>query len=110
MVFSSYVFIFAFLPVVLSIYYALSNLKNGIYQRLFLIAASLFFYGYYNTKYLILITASIAVNYGIALAIQTHRAKAGRLFLVVGILFNVGLIGYFKYCDFFIENINISNT
>ncbi len=106
MVFSSYVFIFAFLPVVLSVYYALSNLKNGIYQRLFLIAASLFFYGYYNTKYLILITASIAVNYGIALAIQTHRAKAGRLFLVVGILFNVGLIGYFKYYDFFVENIN----
>ena len=106
MVFSSYVFIFAFLPVVLSVYYALSRLKNGIYQRLFLIAASLFFYGYYNTKYLILITASIAVNYGIALAIQTHRAKAGRLFLVVGILFNVGLIGYFKYYDFFVENIN----
>lgn len=106
MVFSSYVFIFTFLPVVLSVYYALSNLKNGIYQRLFLIAASLFFYGYYNTKYLILITASIAVNYGIALAIQTHRAKAGRLFLVVGILFNVGLIGYFKYYDFFVENIN----
>lgn len=106
MVFSSYVFIFAFLPVVLSVYYALSRLKNGIYQRLFLIAASLFFYGYYNTKYLILITASIAVNYGIALAIQTYRAKVGRLFLVVGILFNVGLIGYFKYYDFFVENIN----
>ncbi len=106
MVFSSYVFIFAFLPVVLSVYYALSRLKNGIYQRLFLIAASLFFYGYYNTKYLILITASIAVNYGIALAIQTYRAKAGRLFLIVGILFNVGLIGYFKYYDFFVENIN----
>ena len=78
MVFSSYVFIFAFLPVVLSVYYALSRLKNGIYQRLFLIAASLFFYGYYNTKYLILITASIAINYGIALAIQTHRAKDRR--------------------------------
>ena len=106
MVFSSYVFILAFLPVVLSVYYALSRLKNGIYQRLFLIAASLFFYGYYNTRYLILITASIAVNYGIALAIQKHRAKAGRLLLVIGILFNVGLIGYFKYYDFFVENIN----
>ena len=106
MVFSSYVFILAFLPVVLSVYYALSHLKNGIYQRLVLIAASLFFYGYYNTRYLILITASIAVNYGIALAIQKHRAKTGRLLLVIGILFNVGLIGYFKYYDFFVENIN----
>ena len=106
MVFSSYVFILAFLPVVLSVYYALSRLKNGIYQRLFLIAASLFFYGYYNTRYLILIAASIAVNYGIARAIQRHRARAGRLLLVIGILFNVGLIGYFKYYDFFVENIN----
>ena len=106
MVFSSYVFILAFLPVVLSVYYALSRLENGIYQRLFLIAASFFFYGYYNTSYLILIIASIAVNYGIALGIQKSRAKAGRLLLIIGILFNVGLIGYFKYYDFFVENIN----
>lgn len=106
MVFSSYIFILAFLPVVLSVYYTLSFLKNGIYQRIFLIAASLFFYGYYNTSYLILITSSIAVNYVIATMIQRHRGAASRLLLIIGILFNVGLIGYFKYYDFFIENIN----
>ena len=107
MVFSSYVFILAFLPVVLSVYYALSRLKNSIYQRMFLIAASLFFYGYYNTKYLLLIISSIVVNYVAALAIQKQRGKTARLPLVIGILFNVGLIGYFKYYDFFIENINL---
>ena len=105
MVFSSYIFILAFLPTVLVFYYLLSKLKNGIYQRLFLIAASLFFYGYYNCKYLLLITASIAVNYMLALYMQKYR-KQSRILLIIGILFNVGLIGWFKYYNFFIENIN----
>lgn len=105
MVFSSYIFILAFLPTVLVFYYLLSKLKNGIYQRLFLIAASLFFYGYYNCKYLLLITASIAVNYKLALYMQKYR-KQSRILLIIGILFNVGLIGWFKYYNFFIENIN----
>ncbi len=48
MVFSSYIFLFAFLPLVLLGYYLLSGLKDPIYQRLFLIGASLFFYGYFN--------------------------------------------------------------
>ncbi|MEZ3435530.1 MAG: MBOAT family protein [Lachnospiraceae bacterium] len=105
MVFSSYIFILVFLPIVVSFYYLLSRLKNGIYQRLFLIAASLFFYGYYNPKYLLLIITSIAVNYMIAVYMQKCR-NLSRIFLIIGILFNVGLIGYFKYYDFFIENIN----
>ena len=107
MVFSSYLFIFAFLPAVLIVYYLLSHLKNSLYQRLFLIAASLFFYGYYNVWYLLLIVGSIAINYIIARLIQKAQGKSLKLFLVIGILFNVGLIGYFKYYDFFIENINL---
>ena len=106
MVFSSYVFLLAFLPVVLVFYYLFSLLKNSLWQRLFLVAASLFFYGYYNVKYLWLILASIAVNYLLALAIQRSEGKKSRAFLILGILFNIGLIGYFKYYDFFISNIN----
>ena len=105
MVFSSYIFILVFLPIVVVVYYLLSKLKNDIYQRIFLIIASLFFYGYYNVKYLLLITASIIVNYLIALGIQKNK-KHPKIFFVLGILFNVGLIGYFKYYNFFIENIN----
>lgn len=107
MVFSSYVFTLAFLPIVLIVYYLLSNLKDGIWQRLFLIAASLFFYGYYNIKYLILIIASIAVNYIVAIQIQKAAGKASKWLLATGVVFNVALIGYFKYYDFFIENINL---
>jgi len=106
MVFSSYVFILAFLPIVVIVYYLLSHVNNSLIQRLFLIAASLFFYGYYNVRYLALILASIAVNYVLAVGIQRSEGKKAKLFFVLGILFNVGLIGYYKYYDFFIENIN----
>lgn len=103
MVFSSYLFIFSFLPIVLIGYYSLSKLKNSIWQRIFLILASLFFYGYYSAKYLLLIILSITFNYIVAILIQKRSSQA---WLIIGIVFNIALIGYFKYCDFFIENIN----
>jgi len=109
MVFSSYEFLLVFLPVILSGYYLLSRMSNGIYQKLFLVGASLFFYGYYHVGYLLLIAGSILVNYLIATGIQAaeekHRACAKAL-LTCGILFNVGLIGYYKYCDFFLSAVN----
>lgn len=107
MVFSSYIFILVFLPLVVLIYYSLSHVKNSIYQRLFLIAASLVFYGYYNVCYLLLIISSIAVNYLAAKQIQKRSGGGAKAFLTAGVLFNVALIGYFKYYDFFIENINL---
>ena len=78
MVFSSYVFILAFLPIVVVVYYLLSHVSNSLIQRLFLIAASLFFYGYYNIPYLLLILASIAVNYVLAVGIQQSEGKKAR--------------------------------
>lgn len=107
MVFSSYIFILAFLPVVVAGYYGLSHLKNGIYQRMFLLAASLYFYGYYNVNYLILIIASMIINYVVASQIQKTEGTPAKVFLTIGVLMNVGLIGYFKYYDFFVENINL---
>lgn len=114
MVFSSYVFIFVFLPLVLLGFYLLPRLVHDpghlrTAQNLFLIAASLFFYGYFNLSYLLLIAASILVNYFLALAMQSSsgsRPGLSKFCFVAGILFNVLLIGYFKYYDFFIENIN----
>ncbi len=58
-----------------------------------------------NIKYLLLIVVSIAVNYFIALCIQKKYGNS-KHFLMLGISFNVGLIGYFKYYDFFVQNIN----
>ena len=106
MVFSSYVFILLFLPAVLVIYYLLSFIQNSVYQRLFLIGASLFFYGYYSVKYLLLIIASILANYIIAILIQNTSGKSSKMYFTAGVLINIALIGYFKYYDFFIENVN----
>ena len=114
MVFSSYIFIFAFLPLVLLGFYQLPRLiaapgRLRRVQNLLLIAASLVFYGYYNVKYLLLIAASILVNFSLALGIQQEsdrRQGLSRLCFLLGVLFNVFLIGYFKYYDFFVENIN----
>ena len=114
MVFSSYIFIFAFLPLVLLGFYLLPRLiaapgRLRRVQNLLLIAASLVFYGYYSVKYLLLMAASILVNYGLALGIQyasDRRRELSRLCFLLGVLFHVFLIGYFKYYDFFVENIN----
>lgn len=108
MVFSSYETIFLFLPIVLIGYFSLSKLKNPIFQKLFLIGASLFFYAYFNPIYLLIILSSVVVNYLLAKAIAQFDEKKSskKTALIVGILFNIGLLGYFKYYDFFIGNIN----
>lgn len=106
MVFSSYIFLFVFLPLVLAGYYLLSLVKNSIYQRLFLIGASLFFYGYFNPSYLLIIVVSILVNYLLASCIRGGTGRFQAVCFWLGVLFNVVLLGYFKYRDFFVENIN----
>lgn len=106
MVFSSYLFLFAFLPLVLGGYYLLSLFKSPIYQRLFLIGASLFFYGYFNPSYLLIILVSIFINYLLASGISGSKGTFQTVLFWLGVLFNVGLLGYFKYRDFFVENIN----
>ena len=108
MLFSSYIFVFFFLPVVIAVYYTLSLLKDGVYQRIFLIAASLFFYGYYNVAYLCLILASMGVNYVVArILAQYAESRYKVVSFIVGVAFNVLLLGYFKYYDFFVHNINV---
>ncbi|MGK7953939.1 MAG: hypothetical protein AB4063_01515 [Crocosphaera sp.] len=63
MLFNSYEFIFLFLPIVLLGFFTLSLFKNCVLSIAWLVAASLFFYGYWNTKYLLLIVGSIVFNY-----------------------------------------------
>lgn len=86
MVYSSYVFILVFLPIVLIIYYLLSKSKNEHPQKIFLVASSLFFYGYFNWSYLIIIISSIIVNFIIANLI---KIKSRKIFLIAGVVYNV---------------------
>lgn len=108
MLFSSYVFILFFLPLVLIGYFVLNKFfEDKNHGKWFLVLASLYFYGYWYPPYLLIMLSSIFVNYFLAGKIQNLRAgkKQQSLFLF-GLLFNIGLLGYFKYRDFFLENIN----
>lgn len=109
MLFNSGHFIFVFLPITLIIYFVLLRNRLITYSKIWLIIASLYFYGYYNPKYLELIICSILVNFMLGnLLGNEHLAKIQRkIIMILGIVFNVGLLGYFKYTDFFIKNVNV---
>lgn len=104
MVFSSTVFLFTFLPVVLTIYYLCPKAwRNG-----FLLAASLIFYGWGEPKYIMVMAMSILFNYGCGLGINGMQSKhePARLMLAFSAAGNLLILGCFKYADFAIENFN----
>lgn len=107
MLFNSFVFIFLFLPIVFCGYFLLNRFKQPQLSLFWLVLGSLFFYGYLEPKYLILIAISITVNYSIGRFMNNvSKVKTKKVYLTIGVLFNVGLLGYFKYADFFIGNTN----
>ena len=95
MLFSSMTFIFTFLPAVLLVYY----LANRKYRNLILCIFSLFFYAYGEPILVLLMIVSIIANYYFAQLISCHR-QHGKLFLVLALVFNLGLLGFFKYFNF----------
>lgn len=103
MLFNSYTFIFVFLPITLLIYFGLARLSFTKPAKIWLVAASLFFYAYWSIFYLPLLLLSILVNYRISeLILAAKRINQRRIWLYVGLLFNFGLLAYFKYFNFFI--------
>ena len=102
MLFCSYIFILAFLPLTLLGYFSLNRI-NVAAGRCWLLAASFFFYGYFNYSYLLLLLGSLVFNYAVGRVLERcHR----RWVLIFGCVCNLLLLGYFKYYDFFVENIN----
>ena len=77
--------------------------------KCFLVLASLFFYSWWNIAYLPLILGSMLFNYSLGCELAKTRMKARitkKSILILGIVANLGLLGYFKYTDFLIENFN----
>ncbi|MCR5568305.1 MAG: MBOAT family protein [Paludibacteraceae bacterium] len=100
MLFSSLTFLFVFLPIVLTSYYLVKpTLRNSV-----LLFASLFFYAWGEPTYLIIMLATIAINYIGARCIEAFSQKG--LALAGTIALDLAFLGYFKYYDFFIDNIN----
>ncbi|MFY9069044.1 MBOAT family protein, partial [Aliarcobacter butzleri] len=108
MLFNSYEFIFIFLPVMFVVYFYLNSKRLILGAKIWLVVGSLFFYSYWNVIYLPLILLSIFVNYGVGLSLVNHEKIriSSKTILSFGILFNLGLLGYFKYTDFFLDNFN----
>ena len=111
MLFNSYEFIFVFLPVSFFLYFYLNHKRLTIAAKIWLGFASLFFYSWWNIVYLPLIIISVLFNYAIARLIVEHDEYKKIYFskkslLQIGLIFNVGLLVYFKYADFFISNTN----
>jgi alginate O-acetyltransferase complex protein AlgI len=104
MLFQSQFFLLVFLPLVLGGYYLTARYERivGINPRKWLLViASLWFYGYWDVRFLPLLVASVVVNWGFARLYQGR----GRLLLTLGVLLNLGLLGVFKYANFFADSI-----
>lgn len=107
MLFNSVEFVFLFLPVVWIVYMLLNRTKHRTIPIYWLVLSSLFFYGYFNVNYIYLIFLSVGFNY--VFGILLEKVSGGirkKTYLAIGISANVLLLGYFKYADFFIENVN----
>lgn len=108
MLFNSYEFIFLFLPITLILYFTLNRFGKNELAKGWLVIVSLYFYSYFNRRYLILIIISILLNYGVGKKLSDNKTDIiiRKLLLIIGIVFNLGALGYFKYYDFFVSNIN----
>ena len=108
MLFNSYVFMLAFLPLTLLCYFLLGRLPEKIQlNKVFLVLASFLFYGYNNPSYVPIIAGSILINYALSQLMLTQQKKALRLpLMLLGLFLNLGVLFYFKYHDFFFENLN----
>ena len=116
MLFNSYEFIFAFLPITFFIYFYLNSKRLTVASKGFLVFASLFFYSWWNIAYLPLILISMLFNYTIGNSLSKNDGEnrkglkktfSNKSILVFGIVCNVALLAYYKYADFFIENFNL---
>lgn len=104
MVFSSIIFLFYFLPIVLLIYYIVPNK----FKNIILLISSLIFYAYGEPKNIIIMITSIILTYIFGILISKANKKINKkIILTLAIILNVAILIYFKYINFIIENINL---
>lgn len=103
MLFNSFEFIFLFLPLCLAVFFYTARRWGNESAIFTLVVASLFFYGWWNPKYLLLLIASMAFNYHIGRYLGKNTNKK---LLITGICLNLAAIAYFKYAGFIVLNLN----
>lgn len=103
MLFNSIAFLI-FLPIIFILYWCVFN-KNYKFQNMLLLAASFYFYGCWDWRFLFLLMFSIGLDYFSGIQIENSKTKKRATFwLVLSIAINLGFLGFFKYYNFFIEN------
>ncbi len=107
MLFNSYLFILGYLPVVFGTYLAVSR-RDHLYGVIWLFLASLFFYGWWDLRYLLLLIPSIGFNYlvGRGLSRLDPTATHRRALLAFGVSCNLLLLAFFKYTDFLLGTVS----
>jgi len=100
MLFNSFGFL-NFLPIVFLLYWFVFN-KALRWQNLFLLGASYFFYGWWSWKFLILLALSTLLDYGYGFGVASAKKFTSKTFLWLSIINNLGILGVFKYYDFFV--------
>lgn len=104
MLFSSSVFLFYFLPIVLGLYF----ISPRFLRNIILLVASLFFYAWGEPKYILIMLISITMNYFFGLWVDRYRDDAKRIkaTMIAMVIANIGMLGVFKYTGFFVQNTN----
>ncbi|MBY6242531.1 MBOAT family protein [Methylosinus sp. Sm6] len=106
MLFTSPVFLFGFLPVVLCGFLLLRREAGNDACALWLTAASFVFYGWWSPSFLLVLLASTTINFALARSVERVRGRLRRAVFLVGLAGNLALLGYFKYADFLISSVN----
>ena len=101
MLFSSMIFLWVFLPILLGLYF----IAKDKYRNIILLIFSIIFYSWGEPKYVVLMLLSILTNYIYGLLIDKYNSKK-KIILICAIITNLGLLGYFKYFNFFALNVN----
>lgn len=103
MLFSSYEFVVIFLPIVLLLYFMIRNHSARV---LMILAASYIFYGFWNYKFIALLLFSTGVDFYLGIKIhETESPRKRKTLLIFSVILNLGVLGFFKYFNFFINNV-----
>lgn len=109
MLFNSYIFIFLFLPATAAVFHILRHIGLARAAIFSLVVASFIFYAWWSFKYLFLLSCLMLLDFFIARQIEKHRntkRSIAKLYLILGLVFNLMALAFYKYANFFVDNLN----
>ena len=106
MYFSSMTFLWIFLPATLILYFIAEHTKNDKAENIVLLVASLIFYAWGEPVYIFLLLFSVLMNYIFGILIACEKIRFRKILLFLGVVFNISLLAFFKYFNFFAGSIN----